>query len=538
MEDKIKVIIADDEPKVCVVEENIIQWQRLNLELVGIAHDGIELLRLIEEEKPDIVVTDICMPGLSGLEIIKQVREEKINVKFIIVSGYRQFEYAHDALKYKVDDYLLKPIDAQELNDALLKLRNDILNERVLVDGGIPSVDITSDKEYIRRIFLNQVLQAPIHTRYNTAEIEENYGIVFSEALFQAVYVKLDILEETLEDSEGLDSLSSKLVRIFCKIFTPYCQELLTISTHGSIILVINYSEQYLKKVTDGYEDFFLHAKNIVDLFDTVKLTLGIGNTCSSVNEIKRSISEANEAIYYRIVAGTNRIITFASVLKPASSMDEKAIKLLTERLIRDFEALDSDDYIECIQELFALSDASSNIPELMHLCNDVAMTFFDLQNKLQNKILNEEYLKNRIYQGIMNATDLSTLQQHMTNELVKIIEQITEDKRSQSKKPIKEAIKYIETNYNKPISLGDVAQAVWLNPVYFSSVFKKETGENFRDYLHKYRINIAKDLLRTTHQNVNQICHAIGYDDANYFIKIFRKYVGLTPSEFRKIYG
>lgn len=539
METKIKVVIADDEQMVCVVEENLIAWDELNLELSGIAHDGAQLLALILEKKPDIVITDICMPELSGLELIKQVRQQELSVKFIIISGYKQFEFAHDALKYRVDDYLLKPINGQELNDALLKLRMEILNERAEPGANIrDKVESLQDKETIRRIFLNQLVHNQNGLNLDASEIERNYGVNFREGLFQAVVTKIDGIADMPEKSEGLVSLSSKIVRVFNKIFEPHCYEILSAFEDAKILMAINYPESAARQVSDGIDEYFLYAKNIADLFEGVSLTVGTGNQYPEMGLIRQSFIEAETAVYQRIILGTNRVIQQTNLTKPAQHPDDKALKELRERLGREFEALNASAITETLNELFQAFLENCDVSALTAFLYELTDDFFLLHKSLGNEIPNRDYIQNRILRGIDNATSLPLLQQHVDKELTELTNRILEEKVAQSKKPIREAIRFIEANYNKPISLGDVAEAVWLNPVYFSNLFKKETGENYIDYVHKYRINIAKEKLRTTNNTINQICYAVGYDDPNYFVKLFKKYVGLTPSEFRKIYG
>ena len=144
--DRERVVIADDEQLICTLLIEIIRWDELNLELAGIAHNGRELWQEIIDKHPDIVITDICMPEMDGIELIRQVREKGIPCRFIIVSGYRLFEYAHNALKYNVEDYILKPIDNTELNTRLGELARDVMREKK--GGGVPI-----DNDGYRRFF-------------------------------------------------------------------------------------------------------------------------------------------------------------------------------------------------------------------------------------------------------------------------------------------------------------------------------------------------------------------------------------------------
>lgn len=178
MSEKLKVVITDDEPKVCVVVQKCVHWEDLELELVGTAHNGKELLDKILETKPDLVITDIDMPEMNGLELIETVRKAEIKCKFIIISGYRQFEYAHKALKNNVEDYLLKPIDEQELNESLERLKIAILHERMQDTNEVTELITKNkkDKENIQRLFLTQMMAGSQNFQLNAAWIEFEYA--------------------------------------------------------------------------------------------------------------------------------------------------------------------------------------------------------------------------------------------------------------------------------------------------------------------------------------------------------------------------
>ncbi|MDY3917399.1 MAG: response regulator [Candidatus Limivivens sp.] len=219
MTERLKVMIADDEPMVCVVVQSSIHWEELELELVGVAHDGLGLMEKMKAAKPDIIITDISMPELGGLDFIEQVRRENGTCRFIIISSYRQFEYAHKALKNNVEDYLLKPIDEQELNETLLRLKTAILGER-MHDPEVVERLMTNnqkDKENIRRIFLEQLIAQDAAPNLDEDAIARQYGIQFGDGIYQAVEVKFDVSSQGKLDT-SLASIQTKLISISRKI--------------------------------------------------------------------------------------------------------------------------------------------------------------------------------------------------------------------------------------------------------------------------------------------------------------------------------
>ena len=191
---RLKVAIADDEPMVCVVVEDSIDFDGIGLDLVGTAYDGPALLDIVEKELPDIVITDINMPGISGLELIREIKQLDIECRFIVISGYAQFDYARNALKYRVEDYLLKPINPEELNDVLRKIKNSILIEQEHMDQNTAIIEnYERSKEALHALFLSRVLNGNAVLE-NSDKVFNEYGITFPNGLFQGAIVKLDLV--------------------------------------------------------------------------------------------------------------------------------------------------------------------------------------------------------------------------------------------------------------------------------------------------------------------------------------------------------
>lgn len=192
----LKVIIADDEPKVNLLLQKIVDWEKLGYQIAGTANDGERALQLIEEEKPDVLMTDIRMPGVDGMELIRRAKELRPDLVFIVVSGYRQFEYAQTALKYGVTDYLLKPVNAEELTQLLIRIREEEEKKRRL-DNWTASVDRQlRENEWKKREQLVDNLReyAQENRELNGYEsLNQEYGCDFHEGTYQVIIIKPDI---------------------------------------------------------------------------------------------------------------------------------------------------------------------------------------------------------------------------------------------------------------------------------------------------------------------------------------------------------
>lgn len=536
MDDKLKIVIADDEPMVCVVIQDSIDFDKIGLELIGVAYDGLSLLDIIVQQKPDIVITDICMPGMDGLDLIEEVSKKKIECKFIIISGYSEFDYAHKAVKYKVEDYLLKPINENELNETLINLRNSIIVQREHQNADLWLVeDNKKNKEALKKLLISNIINNRNFSK-DLDLISNEYGVSAYGGIFQGVIVKLDILENTLENGVGFETLQSKIVKIFNQIFGSYCYEIFDLVDNSILYLAINYDIKLQKTIFEAYKEFFNYAKNITDIFKGLKITLGIGNPYSDILDLKKSFEEAKKTIYYRITMGLDRIIYYSQIHFKSNCLDIHERTMLLERVRKSFESINIDEYEKCITKLF--NDASSNVEEIVELCFEIVSMFFDINQSLGNEIEKIEYQRSLMHQGIINSVSLIQLRKHMINEIKNLMLKLLDDVREKNSKPVRETIRFIKEHYHEDLDLESVSKAIYFNPVYISNIFKKETGENFIDFLNKYRIEVAKEMLRTSNYNINEVSKAVGFNDSKYFSKLFRKFVGLKPSEYRRIYG
>lgn len=529
------VIVADDEQLICELLKSVIDWNGLGLELIGVAYNGQELYQAILDKHPDIVVTDISMPQMDGIALIGKIRKEGIPCHFVIVSGYRQFEYAHNALKYDVEDYILKPVDAKELNDALKKLSDKISEEE---NNRELKPLISDNKKLLRRFFLNNGIQKMEEQHLTIDDIESEYGISFKEGLFRIIYVKSDYEEQMEDYAENSSSIQNKICVTFEDMFCDICSCVLMDWNFETLKIAINYPMDMDNEVDDRLKNYFERIRNFADLFKDYQLTIGVGNSYTNVAYLKKSEEEAYASIGSRMVMGCDRIIYWKNVKQSERILDEEQKREYIRNLKKSFELLEIDSFKEQMKMLFREVHNRFSFLPLMDFLAEVLELFLQTEKTLFPEQINEDYIRKQFFYGVRGAVSLLALQKAIVKPISEAMESLVQLVEQQNKKPIRMAFAYVEENYSKQIRLEDVALQVDLNPVYFSNVFKKETGENFTDYLTNYRMEVAKELLRNTNDSINEIAEKTGYLDNRYFSKLFKKSVGIKPSEYRKIYG
>lgn len=535
-EKKTTVLIADDEELICILLQKIILWDELNLEFLGAVHNGQELYAAIVDKQPDIVITDICMPQMSGIDLIGKVREDNIPCRFIIVSGYRQFEYAHNALKYGVEDYILKPVDNDELNSALNKLVR-LMHEE---GDGVGAEKLHNSEERLKRFFINRIIKDLSPDNADLSYIESEFGIDLIPGLYQSIYIKSDVMGNSDDFSEYADSIQKKIVQVFENLMMPEVHSILFDVEPDRVKIGINYKADKAAVVKEKIDDFMIQIQNIVDLFKDYKVTIGVGRPYPEVWKWKESETEAQYAIESRLVRGLEQVIYWEhEMLSEADRiLSQTAEKKFFGEVARVFESLDMEGFEKVIKNFFIKLRTNFSSRDMVRILDTVIDMWLHCEKSLHVGQESEDLLGKQLLFGMRRATSVKELETAFAAPIYRAMEQLVEEVKLQNSKPVRMAIQYLEEYYAKPIKLEDVAGAIGLNPAYFSNIFKRETGENFTDFLMNYRIERAKELLREGHLNINEIACKIGYSDNRYFSKLFKKVVGIKPSDYRKIYG
>lgn len=530
MERRIKLIIADDEPFICGMLEKLIDFDAIGLELAGCANDGETLLAKIEELKPDIVLTDISMPKMDGLEVIRITREKEIVCRFIIISGYRQFEYAYNALKYDVDDYILKPVEGQELNRVLLKLCS-----------GICHSDLLQEEQEISGLYSYLIEKAPHEELKSDAlslnEINQRFRTTFQNGWYRFLFLKLDFTRDKKQMTEDVSSVVNKLHDLTKSSFADICYDVVISDKQDGVMFLLNYAQEQDKEVRGQIHTVFVEAKNVSDLFQGFNLTLCVGLAVDRTSRIEEAKRSCRRASWLRMHYGLNRII-YSEQVEEGNVADFSArFKEIRDNLERSFVALDVELMQEQIDLFFNHPMPILCSTDSMQFIRDMETRFSEIYGKVMKEI-NPDVIRKKIARQLHIQTDFKSYQEELAAQLKSCMEEMTWVAGEKNVKPIRQVYAYIERHYAEHMSLESVAALVNLNPVYFSNLFKKESGQNFTEYLTSYRMNKAKEFLRDGNMNINEIADALGYADARYFSKVFKKEVGVKPTDYRKIYG
>ncbi len=531
---KYKILIVDDERKILDLIKKLGHWQELSIEIVDECNNGETALKSILLHQPDIVLSDIKMPGYDGIQLIEKVREHNLDTFFILLSGYRHFEYARSAIQLNVVDYLLKPIDEQQLNETLEKVCKKIEQQRKQVKLAVYEEE--QRKEQLRPLW-ELVLSEKADLRGTFLDSErscnEQFGTIFKAGCYQVVCTVTN-LNAMLEHSDSL--YSHKFEHFVQKIF----KDMATVywySTYMGNIIILNYAEERREEIKSGLSVLFCGIRDLKEIYGEFRLNFGVSQVKTKVSELGVAMGEAGAAEWGRLNFIGNSIIEYSQV--------EHLHRFQPEEFCSREELAEVQSCLrylkrERLGEVFGEFYRKAGL--LNNACSvDMRKSFIAMTETIR-ETLNEHKEQERIVKQCYYSYLESRSFQQVFKNLYGILEHYLYDveKRVQEKlgQPISVAIRYMKEHYAKGISMEETAQVAGISVGYLSKLFKREMGVSFNEYLTQIRLDKSKELLERTNMTIKEIALHVGYPDEKYYSKLFKKVTGIKPTDYRRLYG
>ncbi|CAM3477365.1 MULTISPECIES: response regulator transcription factor [Saccharibacillus] len=530
-----KILIVDDEIMVHRQLEQVIQWERYGWEIVGHAYSGSEACRLIEEQRPDVVVTDIRMPGMDGLELLKWMQDSSFKAKMIVLSGYGDYGYSRSAFLLQAVDYLLKPVNEAELLSLLGRVENDIIQE-------------SRDQSEVRRqrATLHQGLQLMqdewVSFLLESQDRDENEIIVESEQLqislpeqpFRIVVVKLIDLGSSMTnryegDTSAVHFASRNVIQ---ENLAVYCGGIDVFrNLNGVNEFVLFFPEDRAQ----GYSLEYIgsHIQKTLALCMRMEIKIGISSCKTRIGAARSAHMEALRAIEELKLSETDNV-AFYLAKKPDSAGNERDEWGEVHVLLRFF--LDTGAQQSGMHFMAKLERELSRERLNRTSSRKIHAELEQMLYKFEASVREE--------QASMRLAEIKRGVQKMDIEQIKSgFRQITDDyaagmsaqNRSKSGKHLIEAIKVYAVEHHDTVTLDQISRQFFLNKNYFCTLFKESTGENFTEFLKSVRIEQAKKLLSGTNLKTYEVALKVGYADARYFSQLFKKATGIQPSHYKE---
>lgn len=468
----LKMIIADDEYIVLNGLKNILDWVSLGVEIIGEAKTGEELEKQILEKRPDIVISDICMSGKTGLEVLKNISEQEIATSFVFLSGYSNFSYAREAIKYHAVDYLLKPVDENALKEVIVSIRKG--READEKDTSSSGKFYDNDKMFSvlvirpkvggnRRIVLDYLIQ-------------KNYDAFISKG---------DVCVIFSRESEEISHLT-EMKKLFYKLLND-----LSVDLVGACGKEFNGISRIIESYNDAlisiqYSYFFDESR----LYQRDDITLFINHKKYDLKQCLASLTSAVEA---------------CDIPKMNEAVDQMSETIMCESLGKKDVA---------IMKLFSVIDF--------------------VRHSINNNVFKDFY-NHDVALNALNATEkYGEAVRYLKDFLCEYFGLFQNNHTENKKNIIRDIKKYIEDHLSEDITLESVSKMVYMNMYYLSVYFKKHTNMNFKDYVLKIKMEKALYYIKETNAKIYEISDMLNFCDQKHFSKMFKKYYNITPTALR----
>ena len=526
-----KILLADDEGIVIDSLKFIIEKEYGSKCDIRTAKTGRQVIEVAEEFQPDIAFMDIQMPGINGIEAMREIRRTNNHVVFIVMTAYDKFDYAKDAISIGVLDYLNKPVSREAILDVLGKAMNQIDGERRKRSNDL---QVREKLETVVPIIENGLIQDLLFKEYFKEDID-NYktllGIDSEYGYMACMVFGRELVGNYMTSAVAVSIQAQKAYREIHTITEDYIKGIMGAVMSNKIPILIPTDSPTLSynERNQVVENARALCRKLSERFD-MDFRIGFGSV-KPLERMSESYEEGNS-----VLISTTSHVAHVDDMPVACRYEEDYPMDLEKRLfnevtlgnVNESTAL-AQTFFEWMEENYSHDNDSIRLKCLEfvlwaeHLAYEKTGRMYEFQSR-------SNYLSE-----LLGLAGLSDVGRWFVEKIKAAAFWVSNKHEEQSMSAVNKAKQYIDENYMKELTLDDVSRVVNISSYYFSKVFKEETGENFIDYLTKLRIEAAKNLLKTTNKSMKEIALEVGYSDPNYFSRNFKKYTGKTPTDYAK---
>ncbi|MCB5500776.1 response regulator [Dorea formicigenerans] len=536
---EIKVFLVEDEMVIRRGIKNSIDWEKEGYIFCGEASDGELAYPMIIKEKPDILITDIRMPFMDGLELCKLVKKELPNIKILILSGYDEFDYAKEAIRLGVTEYLLKPISSGKLLEALNGVSESIRREKEDKDLVRKYMEeMRENTEHEKQKFFEQMIAGNL-SMADALETGKKYEMNLSAGMYNLLLFRFTLGEENRKSGELLGEAEYAIEKLTERL--EYVFEFQRGVEGWAFLLMADNEEQMSERVKELSKDLEEIMKN----YSTIAYFGGIGQPVARLRELEESFREAERALAARFTMELNRIISVEDIrmAQNVDTLDDIEIMSFgeiekTRTMLEKFLNNGAEDEIDEFVDVYINELPEENLKSVLmrqYIIMDayiVMMSFCEKIEGIEGEMqAQSEELKNSM-KTIQTLEEIKNYIRMLLKKIIGVRDTISGRRYSDIIEIAKDQIR--KTYMSDEISLNTIAAEVGMSPSYFSSIFSKEMGKTFVEYLTEIRMDRAKELLMCSSMKTSEIGYEVGYKDPHYFSYIFKKTQNCTPKEFR----
>ncbi|WP_034449685.1 response regulator transcription factor [Butyrivibrio sp. AE2032] len=527
----LKVMLVDDEPYILQGLQVIIDWEGEGFEIAAVCSNGKEALRYLTENHVDLVISDIRMPEMTGLELLETVKKDKVtDAEFVLLTGYDDFAYTQKAIRYGCCDYILKPVEEEELISVLRKVSNR--NQESIV--------LRKDREKMEDAYLARVIRHLVKGKFTGEEVDYINKHVQISGSLRFIYIEL-INREAGVDEEDPDDMSVIQRQLF-----NACREILK-EYANNFTMDISYDEENynigfiycetMAEMRDMNETEFLNAFiRKIELLIMKPVRMLCGQLVQNISDLALSYVTCRRLKSITGFHNTKKLYFYEETEENQGAVRgfvlcKNTIDEIIDSIVKNDPAL-IESGVEKLYEELRGKEGNNRAFDLN--INYLLFQLIHLASELDDTVNQEEiiqYISDRASEGVF----LRGSHQHLKKFALEYASYLAELRKSISHGILAEVEAEIRENFAENISLKDLGDKYHINSSYLGQIFRKKYGMSFKNYLTNYRIKEAARQIITTDEKINRIAENVGYKDSDYFIRKFIEIMGCTPSKYRK---
>ncbi|MBO5032883.1 MAG: response regulator [Lachnospiraceae bacterium] len=522
------VLLVDDEEDVIQVMMRKVNWEEIGFSVIGYAGNGVKALEMVEKFQPDVVVTDIRMPYMDGIELAGHIKAEYPATKLLIFTGFDEFEYAKEAVHLEVEEYLLKPVNSTELTTVFSRLKEKLDRE----------ISEKRDVEGLKKYYMESlpVLRANFYTLLIEGKLQEDeakkYAADYQISFSGPYYCCLVLHASSSHIPENMNPLlmQASVEKQAREYFRDRWRAGFFSYLGNTVMLAELGDKGEVTELTDECDRFCRYAGHMLG----TDVTIGIGDVCSNILELSDSYSGAREAVSYRVIYGASKAINIKEIVPGKVSDSGSGNDRKLARLFKNIRFGSGEDVVASVNEYMTnVVFPAKSLPQYIDVMELAGSLWrFAVNNDIADEELSEAM--RRLYAN-MTDMDPETLREQLVDISFSLRERLLNTRNKLTKSFVSKAQEYVRSNYgDASLSLNSICEALGVSNAYFSTVFKKETGNTFIGWLTDYRMEQASRLLVETNEKSYIIAERVGYTDPNYFSYVFKRRFGVSPSKYR----
>lgn len=526
------IIMIDDEDEVREGIKKKTNWEACGFQLVGDYDNGRDAYEAVERLQPDVVITDINMPFMDGLQLTERIVAKYRTIKVVIVTGYEDFDYAKQAIKLKVKDYLLKPINSAEFTEFLQKLCLELDEERKQHE------DITFLRHQFQEsmpLLRERFLERLVTSGMRKDEIERKlpmFGLHLEGAGHTVLALDIDDFGRALYNDQVAEEelLRFAAYNILHEIVEKEYGGTVFRTRDDKLVGLVSGAKDQVEVICQTLAE---QARYSIEKYLGMTVTIGISRMYKGLQEMPKAYQEALTSLDYRFMLGNNRIIAIGD-MEFGSSQDNTSYLRTEKRLIAAIKTGEKTAITNTLLEW--IDDLKRSACPMESCYGKLHKLLVALMNAGVETGLNEDdVLGDHSFMELYTRKTLDDVRLWLEGICLAFVDRLAEKRTHVSGAQLESAVAYIHEHYaDEQLSLQQVCNHIYMSMSYFSALFKPHTGETFIEYVTRYRLDKAKEMLATTQLKTYELAAKVGYGDPQYFSVIFKRHTGMTPKEFR----